>query len=276
MRLPFQATLAPIFLWGWLLAGAPFTASAGLAFISLHLFLYPAATAFNSAYDRDKGPVGGIEAPPPVPDRLVGFAIALAVAGIIPATAAGSGFVVLYALSAGWTAAYSHPATRWKASPWKSSLAIALGQGVIGFTAGWAAAAPIAPASPDFIAGVLSAALTSVGLYPVTQIFQVEEDRARGDVTLAVALGPRRALRAGALAVALAGAAAAWLALHRFGTADALLVALGYAVLILLVERLARRADRIDPRAGYRSGMRLLNAATAAFLLFVGAEAALG
>jgi 1,4-dihydroxy-2-naphthoate octaprenyltransferase len=217
LRLPFQLTLAPIFLWGALLSGGGWDVGTTAAFVALHLFLYPAATAFNAVYDRDAGPVAGLEQPPAIPPHLLRFAIALALLGAAPAAAAGAPFLLAYVLIAGWTAAYSHPLTRWKASPWRSAAAIALGQGALGFAAGWIAA-PVPNASPAvFAAGAAGAALTAVGLYPVTQVFQLEEDWERGDVTLARALGPARALRFGALCLAAAGAVTAWLVAGRSG-----------------------------------------------------------
>ena len=273
LRLPFQATLAPLFLWGALLSGGDPGWGALAAFVSLHLFLYPAATAFNSAFDRDEGPVGGMEAPPPVPGRLLGFSLVVGAIGIVPAAAAGPAFLLLYLLIAGWTAAYSHPATRWKAKPASSAAAIALGQGGLGFAAGWAALAPLDPASAPFAAGAASSALTALGLYPATQVFQVEEDRARGDRSLAVALGPARALRLGALCLAAAAVPAVWLAGNLLGAAEALLLAAGYALLVLWHERLARRVPRLDRRTLYRASMRILDAATAGFLLFLAWQA---
>ena len=270
LRLPFQLTLAPIFLWGALLGGGRWGWAAFAAFLSLHLFLYPAATAFNSAYDRDEGPVGGLEAPPPVPPGLLGFSVALGAAGVLLAIPAGATFLLLYALAAGWTAAYSHPATRWKAGPVSSALAIGLGQGGVGFAAGWAAAAPLDLASPVFLLGAAGAALTAVGLYPATQVFQVAEDRARGDRTLAVALGPARALRLGAAWLLGGGALAAAIAARRFGAADAAAVAAGYLALIAWQLRLA--ATLAAPNL-YRRAMRMVNAGTAGFLLFLFAEA---
>ena len=269
LRLPFQLTLAPIFLWGALLSGGRWGWETIAAFIGLHLFLYPAATAFNSAYDKDEGPVGGLEAPPPVPPGLLGFSVALGAAGILFAVPAGGAFLLLYALAAGWTAAYSHPATRWKAGPVTSALAIALGQGAVGFAAGWAAAAPLSIA-PTLSAGAASAALTALGLYPLTQVYQVEEDRARGDRTLAVTLGPASALRLGSLCLLAGGAVAAWVAARRFGVPDGAAVGLGYLLLILGQERIARTIARPGL---YRRAMRLLNAGTAGFLLFLGWEA---
>ena len=269
LRLPFQLTLAPLFLWGLLLAGGDESGRAILGFVSLHLFLYPAATAFNSAFDRDEGPVGGMATPPPVPERLLPFSLLVGAAGIVPAAAAGSTFLFLYALIAGWTAAYSHPATRWKAGPVSSAAAIALGQGGLGFAAGWAAAAPLDPGSSDFVAGASVAMLTALGLYPATQVYQVEEDRARGDRSLAVVLGPAKALRFAALFLAAAAVPAAWLVWRGFGGAPAAAVASGYAVLVVWHEALARRVEGLDRTRLYRAAMRLIDGATAGFLLFL-------
>lgn len=275
MRLPFQLTLAPIFIWGALLAGGPATAPAIAAFISLHLFLYPAATTFNSAYDRDEGPIGGVAAPPKVPDGLLGFSLALAALGAVPAALAGPAFLILYAAIVGWTAAYSHPALRWKAGPWSSALAIALGQGGIGFAAGWAAVAPL-ELTAEFFIGAASAALTALGLYPVTQVFQVEEDRSRGDRTLAVTLGPAGALKLGAACLAFAAMLAVVLTSRRFGTIDAAIVGAGYAGLIVWQLRLRRSLHRDARLTLYARAMRLLYASAAGFLVFLGTEAALG
>jgi 1,4-dihydroxy-2-naphthoate octaprenyltransferase len=271
LRLPFQLTLAPIFLWGALLSGADWDAGTTAAFIALHLFLYPAATAFNSAYDRDEGPVSGLERPPHVPPGLAAFALVLGTLGAGVAATAGWQFLIVYGLIAIWTAAYSHPATRWKASPWKSAAAIAIGQGAIGFAAGWIAAAPLDPGDAGLLAGAAGAALTALGLYPATQVFQVEEDRARGDRTLAVALGPAAALRLGALCLLAAGGVTTWLVAVRYGPSDAFLIALGYGGLILALERLARTGPS-DPSL-YGRAMRITRWATAGFLLFLALEA---
>lgn len=269
LRLPFQLTLAPIFIWGAMLSGGGAGWGTLAGFVSLHLFLYPAATAFNAVYDRDEGPVGGMAAPPPVPEGLLAFALGLALLGALPAAAAGWAFFLLYWPIAGWTAAYSHPRTRWKAHPAASAAAIGLGQGALGFAAGWAAAAPPDPGAPAFVAGAAVAALTALGLYPATQAFQAEEDRARGDTSLTVALGPAGALRLGAVCLALAAPLAAWLVAPRGGPGAAGAILAGYGGLVVATLLLARRAAKLAPLALYRSAMRLLNAATAGFLIFL-------
>jgi 1,4-dihydroxy-2-naphthoate octaprenyltransferase len=256
-----------------LLSGGPWNEGTVAAFVALHLFLYPAATAFNSAYDDDKGPVSGLERPPGVPPGLLGFAIFLAAAGAFAALFSGLGFLLAYGLIVVWTAAYSHPATRWKSSPWKSSAAIALGQGALGFVAGWMAAGPLDPGDETLLAGAAGSALTALGLYPATQVFQREEDRMRGDRTLAVALGPAGALRLGAACLSLGGAITAWLAARRFGPPDAFLIGLGYGALVVALERLARRPPGADETGLYRPAMRITRCATAGFLLFLALQA---
>ncbi len=273
MRLPFQLTLAPIFLWGALLSGGEWTAATTLAFLALHLFLYPAATAFNSAFDRDVGPVSGLERPPETPRRLAAFAIAWADPGAALALAAGPAFAAAFAGAASWSFAYSHPRTRLKAGPWKSAAAIALGQGALGFAAGWLATRDGGGSAEALAGGAAGAALTALGLYPATQVFQLDEDRERGDCTLVVALGPGAALRLGAVCLAVAGGIASWLVARRFGPSDAALVAFGYAALLVALERLARALPRLHGAVLYRRAMRIVHAATAGFLLFLALEA---
>ena len=206
LRLPFQLTLAPLFLWGLFLAGLRSTEVALVAFVSLHLLLYPGVTAFNSVYDRDSGPVSFMRSPPPVPPGLLGVSLAMQVVGAALAASLGLRFLMIYLAIAALAAGYSHPALRWKACPWKSAVAVARGQGGLGFLAGWTAGQGGQTAYA--MLGFSIATLTTLGLYPLTQVFQVEEDAARGDRTL----GPAVALRVGALALAGAGALMAVLA----------------------------------------------------------------
>src|SRR5262245_17257465 len=85
LRVPFQLSLAPLFLWGYFLGNPSRGSSFSLislttfvvGFCSFHLFLYAGITAFNTAYDRDEGPVGGMLNPPPVPRYLLAFSLAV-------------------------------------------------------------------------------------------------------------------------------------------------------------------------------------------------------
>jgi 1,4-dihydroxy-2-naphthoate octaprenyltransferase len=221
LRFPFVYILSPIFVWGAAWGPGGWTVRTSLAFLLVHLALYPGANAFNSAYDRDTGPIGGLARPPSVPAGLgrwstwlqgTGAALSLLVGLLFAA-----GFVALWAIFT----AYSHPRTRWKRSPVASTAAIVAGQGGIGYWLGWSAAGA-AEQAPRSIAvawtaadgwALAAACAVVAALYPLTQVYQLDADRARRDRTLAAALGARGTLAwsaacFAAAALALAGAGA--------------------------------------------------------------------
>ena len=267
LRLPFQLLLAPIFLWGWLLSGGGWSTRVLLAFIAFHVFLYGGATAFNSAYDRDVGPVGGLARPPPIVPQLLPFSIAIQVVGcalcwlVHPLVfLACVGFLVL-------SLAYSHPRVRLKARPVASLVVVGLGQGALAFLGAWAANRGElgSVASPEGVLGAAAATLVVIGLYPLTQLFQLDEDRARGDWTLAVALGPDVAFAVALVCLLLGGLTLARVLLGRFGLLDALLVGTGLSVQLAAVVMWARRFDASQVMLNYRRVMRL-NSTCAAML----------
>ena len=109
LRLHFQLFLAPIFLWGLLLAGGRVGWRAVAAFAIVHVCLYGGATAFNSAYDRDEGPVGGLERPPPVSPSLLPFAVGLLLAGWALSALLAAELEPVYGGILAFALAYSHP-----------------------------------------------------------------------------------------------------------------------------------------------------------------------
>jgi 4-hydroxybenzoate polyprenyltransferase len=264
LRLHFQLLLAPIFLWGFLLGGGRVGPTAVVAFAIFHVCLYGGATAFNSAYDRDEGPVGGLERPPPVSAALLPFSVAVLLAGWGLSATVSRAFFGLYGAILAFALAYSHPRTRWKAGPWSSLATIFLGQGVLGFLGGWAAAQARLSAAlgRDGYLGALTASLIVVGFYPLTQLYQIEADRTRGDRTLAVAWGPARCFRLSQGAFLLGGLAVLALVLGRYGPAEAALGGLFFLVLLAAVESWRRSFDPRAIIANFHRAMRL-NAAAA-------------
>ncbi len=53
-----------------------------LLFVILHLCLYTASNSFNSYYDRDTGPIGGVEHPPMPTRELLHWSLGLDALGI--------------------------------------------------------------------------------------------------------------------------------------------------------------------------------------------------
>lgn len=234
LRFPFVYILSPIFVWGAAWGPGGWTPRTTLGFLLVHLALYPGANAFNSAFDRDTGPIGGLARPPAVPPGLGRWSIWLQAAGAALSPVVGPLFAAGYGVLWGIFTAYSHPRTRWKRSPVASTAAIVVGQGGIGYWLGWSAAGAAEPTTRAIAAAwtaadgwALAAACTVVAaLYPLTQVYQLDADRDRRDRTLAAALGPRGTLAWGAAcfaaaAFALLGAGGRGLVLFAAGSAIA-------------------------------------------------------
>lgn len=274
LRLPFNLLLSPIFFWGVLLAGGRLgTPRFWLGYLALHLFLYGGTTAFNSYYDRDEGPIGGMLEPPPVERGLLWFSLAVQALGLPLALMLGPSFALAWLLLFFVASAYSHPLTRLKARALPALLAVGLGQGAIGFAAGWLLVRPALRSlqSPEALSGMLSTAFIVCGLYIVTQSYQASEDRARGDRTLPVLLGAARALLLAALFLGLGGLLLLLQVAARFGSGWALALALFFVFIFLWLLRWAQGYDEAAVRQNFYAAMRLAGVSSAglsAFLLW--------
>jgi 1,4-dihydroxy-2-naphthoate octaprenyltransferase len=270
LRLHFQALLAPIFLWGFLLADGQPTPRFLLAFVALHLFLYGGTTAFNSYYDRDQGPVGGLEHPPPVTQALLPFSLFMQGCGLLLAMFVNLPFLVIYLLTFVVATAYSHPRTRLKRHPWISLLVVAIGQGGVIALAGWMTARPeVRELSAIAWWGILASTLTIGGIYPVTQIYQIEEDLARGDVTFAAWVGPKHALWFAVILQALGAAILVWLIYQMYGALQGALISLAYGVTLLVLLHWSTTFDTSAVIANYRRVMQITFATSLGFMAFL-------
>jgi 4-hydroxybenzoate polyprenyltransferase len=158
--------------------------------------------ALNSAFDRDEGDVAYLRQPPPPPRGLAAFSLALMAAGLLGALALPPGYIVAYLLCFLLSVLYSVPPFRLKAVAGTDWVINMWGFGTLTPYAGWAATG--IPVDPARGLALLAFCPLFAALYPLTQLYQVEEDRRRGDRTFACALGAQRSLDValGAAAVA--------------------------------------------------------------------------
>jgi 1,4-dihydroxy-2-naphthoate octaprenyltransferase len=247
LRLHYQLVfLSPLFVLGFVFGGAEPSGRALLAFFTVHVLLYGGITAYNSYFDRDTGPIGGLTRPPPVTRRLLPFSWLVQASGLGLAILLGPALTALYAAVVLLSVAYSHPRWRWKARPLLSLLVVAIGQGAIGFAAGYLSGNnPPRSLLHDAAAllGMAASAFMTVGLYPLTQLYQIDEDRARGDRTFSVAYGARASFDFALMAIALGGVCLS-AATSRFGVWNAVLVA---GAVGLLLGMIARWRVRFEP-----------------------------
>lgn len=272
LRTHFNLLLSPIYLWGVLLAGGSvLSLKFWLGYITLHFFLYGGGTAFNSYYDRDEGPVGGMAEPPPVDQGLLWFSIAIQVAGLPLAFAVGIPFTVMWLIICFLMVIYSHPAVRLKSNSVAALLAVALGQGAVGFAAGWFAVRTkwSSLLETDALLGMVTTALIVTGLYIITQSYQTKEDGARGDKTLPVLLGARRALMVSLLILGLGGGIMVQYLWERFGIGWAIALGAFFALVGIAQLRWALGFDESRIMENYRTSMRFasLNSGVLSFFL---------
>ena len=158
------------------------------------LLLNGGTLALNSAFDNDTGDIGYLDSPPPVPAKLWLFALVLMFAGLpLSLLLLPNIYTAAYLASVVLSLLYSCPPVRLKARAGFDILVNTAGYGALTTFAGWASvssevSAPIVMVCAGYM-------LLFAAFYPLTQIYQYEDDRAKGDSTFAVVLGPVRALQ---------------------------------------------------------------------------------
>ena len=165
--------------------------------------------ALNSAFDRDEGDIGYLRSPPPAPRHLANFALLLMIVGQALSLLLPRSYPLAYATCFALSVVYSMPPFRFKAMAGVDWLINMWGFGTITPYAGYVATGRV----PGLVHGLVLLAFCPLfaALYPLTQLYQFEEDRRRGDRTFALLLGMERSLL-----VALGAATVAFL---WFGTA---------------------------------------------------------
>ncbi len=194
LRLPFSLFLAPVYFFALSESEDIDRLNALWVFIILHLLLFPASNAYNSYYDKDEGSIGLIEKPPPVSRLLLYTSIGMDLAAIILSLLLNLGgaftfYLVIYGLI---SKAYSHPRIRLKKYPVVSLLTVALFQGFYTFLAAYYTISPTAPgpaADPGIFLPAVLCSCNLIAVYPLTQIYQHEEDRKHGDFTYSMLVG---------------------------------------------------------------------------------------
>lgn len=161
-------------------------------------FGHSGTLALNSAFDRDEGDIGYLSNPPPVPRHLGLYGTTLLLLGALGAVLPlgrplmPHQFLIAYLLCTAMSIAYSVPPIRLKAHAGADVLNNALGYGALTLYSGWAALGrALDPTFWTVLAGFFCLAAAA---YPLTQVYQYEQDRTRGDRTLVLALGKQRSL----------------------------------------------------------------------------------
>jgi 1,4-dihydroxy-2-naphthoate octaprenyltransferase len=191
LRFPFSLLLLPVFLFAlYALPQIPLKESL-FFFLILHVLVYPSSNGYNSLMDDDKGSIGGIKSPPKVPQEMFWVSVSMDMLALILSYLLFStwvlGLLLSYILA---SRAYSFRKIRLKKYPIIGFLTVTVFQGPVVYVL-----TILALTNNNFVwiqpIGLLMSYLIIAAGYPISQIYQHDQDRADGVKTISMILGVR-------------------------------------------------------------------------------------
>ena len=190
LRIPFSYFLMPLFFFALSQATEIDWLKALICFLVLHLFIYPASNGYNSYMDQDETSIGGLENPPKPTKKLFYVSVVFDVIGLCFSLLVSFSFficILFYLLA---SRAYSYKGIRLKKFPVLGFLTVVFFQGAFTFWMVYLGVSKnIVELSATTIWVLASCLFLIGGIYPLTQIYQHEADKASGDITISYKLG---------------------------------------------------------------------------------------
>lgn len=192
LRIPFSFFLMPVFLLVLSQSKQPILSfNVLVSFFIMHLLVYPSSNGYNSYIDKDEESIGGLEKPPIPTKKLYYLTLIMDVLATLLALIFINQLfaicILLYMLA---SRAYSSKEIRLKKYPYIGFLIVFIFQG--GFTY-YMCYTGIADHALKLNLPVLYLLLASsfqiAGAYPLTQIYQHQQDLKDGVVTISYKLG---------------------------------------------------------------------------------------
>lgn len=192
LRIPFSFFLMPVYFFALGISPNFNEPRIIWSILIIHLLLYPASNGYNSYFDKDEKSIGGLKHPPPVNKGLYYISLAFDGLAILLGLKISLLFAAMLLIYGLVSKAYSHPWVRLKKYPITGWIIAGLFQGLFTMLMcyeGINALGISAFTKPQvLIAGILTS-LMLWGNYPMTQVYQHDEDAKRGDNTLSLKLG---------------------------------------------------------------------------------------
>lgn len=188
MRIPFSIFLMPVY-WFALINVQVDVSKAILVFITLHLFLFPASNGYNSYFDRDEKSIGGLKNPPRVTKELWYLILIFDFLSILFATSVSTAFAFMTFIYLMVSKAYSYDKIRLKKFPIIGTLTVVIFQGFWTYLMVQAGVSSSEFFYKENFLLALVSSLFLLGSYPITQIYQHDEDSKQGVRSLSLVLG---------------------------------------------------------------------------------------
>ena len=190
LRFHFSLFLLPVFLFALSQLNNINWGNATIVFFILHLLVYPASNGYNSYMDKDETPIGGLSKPLQPTKQLFYVTVAMdifSVAFSIVISFYFAGGILLYILA---SRAYSFRGIRLKKFPVTGYLIVIIFQGALTFFLSYHGSStdktlhvPVWP--------MIASTLLIGGYYPLTQVYQHEDDLKDNVKTISYKLGKK-------------------------------------------------------------------------------------
>lgn len=188
LRIPFSFFLSPVYFFA--LAQVPDIDwfKAIVVFVILHLLIYPASNGYNSYMDRDTESIGGLEKPPMPSKQLFTTTVFLDLMALLLGFLIDLFFVFLLLIYILASKAYSYRGIRLKKFPITGYLLVIICQGALTY---WLVFYGSNNSRINEIPwqGMIICSLLIGGFYPLTQIYQHQQDLADNVKTISYKLG---------------------------------------------------------------------------------------
>jgi len=182
----------PVFLFAVSQASTINWGTAVIAFIILHLFVFPSSNGYNSFQDRDTGSIGGLKHPPKVSLNLYRATILMDILAVLSGLLISYNFSLFVLIFILISRAYSYRKVRLKQYAVIGFLTVFLFQGAFVYLMASSAISTFSFVNFFTLNNIICMIVASLfigSVYPLTQIYQHDADKKDGVTSLSYKLG---------------------------------------------------------------------------------------
>ncbi len=209
LRFHFSVFLMPVYWFALSQVREVAVGQAVLVFIILHLLIYPSSNGYNSYMDRDTGSIGGIKNPLQPTKQLFYVTVLMDLLalclGVLISWYFFAGIVLFIAASR----AYSYRGIRLKQYPIIGYLTVIIFQGALVYFIVQHGSS-ISMSTNVAVPAMIASSLLIGAFYPLTQIYQHQQDAEDGVRSISAVLGYRGTFIFAAIIFSLAMFMLAW------------------------------------------------------------------
>ena len=180
----------PVYWFALSQAPAIHTGKACLLFVILHFLVYPSSNGYNSYMDKDTGSIGGIEKPLPVDKELFYVSIVMDIIALLLSSLLGWMILVGVGVYIIASRLYSYRGVRLKQYPVTGYLTVIICQGALVYFIVSNSVSDVLVLKEGWLPAIVTSLLIG-GTYPLTQVYQHQQDLEDGVMTLSYKLGVR-------------------------------------------------------------------------------------